>query len=501
MNPNAAVSAFIRIDGLSLAFGILGTVLFALGFVYSLGYVKRGRRWFFGVYVLFWLSSMASVFAANWYLFLAAWEFVSFCVFLLVYRSDAEAARSYFVLQLAGDGFLLAGVLILRLLTGDLTVGVVADPRVLPLFMVGMGMKAALPGLHSWLPELHSRAPAPVSALHSGFVVKLGVYGLIRVLGGPSPALLYLGLAGVFLGGVYALLQRDAKRILAFSTLSQLGYVFAALGLGTPAGTAAAVVHVVHHAVAKSTMFMSVGIIEKERGSRDLAELAGRGVGRGAAAWGMAVGAAAIVGLLPFAGYYSKAMLKLALKYSSGEVLALVRAANLLTVVYLSRLLYNLFRNPDGDRSDGRPLSGEMPETTHGTRSRERNWAPTHMRAAVLGGICAVLAAGSLVGPIAKLAAPGTGVLKLVKPDVLLETGITLALGAAVFFALRGLLEPRRAVLPHLDYLGWAVENVPDVLGKVLEAVHDDDLGRYLMWTVLALLGVAAFVFGIVGTI
>lgn len=496
MNPNTTLAGFIRVDGLSLIFAVLGTLLFALGFIYSLGYIRLGRRWFFGVYLLFWLSSMLSVFAANWYLFLAAWEFVSFCVFLLVYRSDAEVARTYFVLQLAGDGFLLAGVLVLRLLTGELAVGVVADPRVRPLFMVGMGMKAALAGLHSWLPELHSRAPAPVSALHSGFVVKLGIYGLIRVLDGPSTALLYLGLAGVFLGGIYALLQRDSKRVLAFSTLSQLGYVFAALGLGTPAGTVAAVVHVVHHAVAKSTMFMSVGIIERECGSRDLADLSGRGAGRGGAAWGLLVGAAAIVGLLPFAGYYSKAMLKSELKYASGEVLALVRAANLLTAVYLTRFLYHLFRTSHDARRDRRPQDDDRAHNEEGARAPARR-APVQMRAAVLAGICAVLAAGFLVPLIVKLAAPGIGVLKLIKPDALSETGITLVLGAAVFFALRGLLEPRRAVLPHLDYLGWAVENVPDAFGRILEAVHDDDLGRYLMWAVLALFGVAMLVFGI----
>lgn len=178
-------------------------------------------------------------------------------------------------------------------------------------------VKAALFPVHVWLPDAHAIAPSPVSALLSGMVVKIGVVGLLRVQQMFLPAdtidlsllnslLVVLGAVSIVMGAVLAIVQDDIKLMLAYSTISNLGYIVLGLGLASPYAVTGAVVHVFNHALIKSTLFLAAGSIIHQTGLRHLSDLRGIGRRMPQTSIAMVVGAISIVGLPPTAGFICK---------------------------------------------------------------------------------------------------------------------------------------------------------------------------------------------------
>jgi multicomponent Na+:H+ antiporter subunit D len=182
---------------------------------------------------------------------------------------------------------------------------------------LGFSVKAALFPVHVWLPEAHSIAPSPVSAILSGLVVKAGVLGLIRVyqIYYSAPAfdvttlnevLTWLGAISIAMGAFFAMTQEDIKTMLAYSTISNIGYIFMGLGLSSTFGLIGGVVHVFNHALIKATLFLGAGAIIYRTGLRDLTDLRGVGKTMPVTSAAIAVGAVSIVGLPPTAGFICK---------------------------------------------------------------------------------------------------------------------------------------------------------------------------------------------------
>ncbi|MBS1888375.1 MAG: hypothetical protein JSU06_14430 [Actinobacteria bacterium] len=328
----------LGVDGLS-GFFLATIALVALpALAYGREYLRGAprERWLVALGGLFLLALGGVVAARDAAVFLAAWELMTLApaAAILVRRSDAEVRHVVFVYlavtHLGGTGVWIAMLALAHY-------GALADPGalagqgaavqtlVIVGALIGFGTKAGLMPLHAWLPRAHPVAPSNFSALMSGVMVKVAIYGLVRVLfewAAPVPlwvglALLAAGLLSAFGGVLFALVQRDLKRLLAFSSIENVGIVALALGAAlvflwegdrTWAGIAfaAALLHVLNHAVFKSLLFLAAGSFERAVGSLDLDRLGGllrRMPWTGA---GFLLGAAAIAGVPPLNGFVSE---------------------------------------------------------------------------------------------------------------------------------------------------------------------------------------------------
>jgi hydrogenase-4 component B len=336
----------LALDPLSAVFVLPVFVVSALGAVYSGGYLRPlGDRTPLGpVYGWFnvLIASMALVVAArNAVLFLAAWEVMSLASFFLVTVEDEreevrEAGWTYLVATHLGTAFLFVLFALLGRQAGSMNFDQMAamsdaSPALAAvlflLALVGFGTKAGIMPLHVWLPEAHPAAPSHVSAVMSGVMIKLGLYGILRTLTflGPPPAwwglvLVGLGLASGVLGILFALAQHDLKRLLAYSSVENIGIMTLGLGvgvLGLSTGQAAvsllgfggALLHVLNHSLFKSLLFLGAGSVLHASGTRTLDHLGGLLHAMPWTGVTFFTGAVAICGLPPLNGFLGEWLL------------------------------------------------------------------------------------------------------------------------------------------------------------------------------------------------
>ena len=305
--------------------------------------------------LLFCSFACMAALASTWFGFVIWVELSSLVLAFLVASEDGPTARMYLYSQLTGGALLLLGAALLSAPGNPAPLGPV--PATLqPLFLFALGFKAAFPGLHFWLPPTHSRAPSEVSLLLSGYAVKMGIYGLLRLVDQPSPGLLWIGILMALYGGLQALLQKDFKRVLACSTMSQLGFMAAALATGTSLGREAALFYLVIHALFKGLLFLTAGSLEKLCGTRDLSLLGGMASRAPLVFVFFLVGAASLGGVPGTGGYVGKGMLKAALRGHAMELWCL-QLAGIFTVLYLCKLGYYTFLRPLPEAVENVPKS------------------------------------------------------------------------------------------------------------------------------------------------
>ena len=188
-------------------------------------------------------------------------------------------------------------------------------------FLLGFGLKAAIVPFHAWLPDAHPSAPAPISAMLSGLLIKVsGVYAMTRIffnVFGLTPALTtvltVLGIASIFVGAFLAIGQKDMKRMLAYSSISQVGYVVLGIGIGTPLGILGGLFHLFNHALAKGLLFLNAGSVQQATGTRNLDEMGGLAKRMPVTAATSLVGSLSIAGVPPLGGFWSKLIIIIAL--------------------------------------------------------------------------------------------------------------------------------------------------------------------------------------------
>ena len=340
----------VEIDALSAFFLVPIFVLGGLAAVYGRAYMQGADAKrslgpsIFAFNVL--LASMALVaIARNGVLFLVAWEVMALSSYVLVTfdHEEAEVRRAGWVYLIAthiGTMALIAMFVLLARNAGsyDFAAFDAAAPltpgtgfAIFILAIIGFGAKAGLVPMHVWLPEAHAAAPSHVSAVMSGVLLNMGIYGIVRTLSilGPArpywgPTLMVLGLLGAALGIALALYQRDMKRALAYSSVENIGLVALGLGLGywgassgrpevATLGAAGGLLHLWNHTLMKGTMFLGAGSVLHATGTKNLERLGGllhRMPRTGAA---MIAGAVAISGLPPMNGFVSEWLLYLGL--------------------------------------------------------------------------------------------------------------------------------------------------------------------------------------------
>lgn len=229
------------------------------------------------------------------------------------------AISSLLVLFAIGIVLALTGSLNMGDVTVRLAAGVAREPLsvALALLTVGLLVKAAVFPLHIWLPDAHATAPSPVSAILSGLVVKTGLIGMIRVyqifyganaldLSVLNHVLVWLGAISIVVGAFFAIFQEDIKLMLAYSTISNVGYIVMGFGLATPYSVIGGAVHIFNHALIKATLFLAAGALIYRTGHRTLHELRGAGRSMPLTSIALAIGAISIVGIPPTAGFLCK---------------------------------------------------------------------------------------------------------------------------------------------------------------------------------------------------
>ncbi len=334
----SALSAFFL-----LLVCLVGGVLSVASVGYLDRYVKEHREEVALLWAGFFLCLILVVSAGTVFLFLVAWEGMTLLSYFLVIHEHADpgarrAGQTYLLMSHGATAALLFGFLILAAPSGNGSFTALAstagglDPTVRSAaflaFLVGFGTKAGLVPLHRWLPAAHPAAPSNVSALMSGVMIKMGVYGFVLagfVLLGPGPVwwgylVVGVGAVSVLVGVLYAIAEHDLKKLLAFHSIENLGIIFLAVGTallfwdsGFPAlaalALAAALFHSLNHALFKGLLFLGGGAVVGEAGTRDMEQYGGMIRSMPVVGATFLVGALAISALPPFNGFVSEWLL------------------------------------------------------------------------------------------------------------------------------------------------------------------------------------------------
>ena len=355
--PGIDLSLSFRADGFSLLFALLVAVMGVLVMVYASSYLgsreRHGR--FYSYLLLFGGAMLGFVLSDNLVAMFAFWELTSVASFLLIgfwddRRAAQDGATKALVITAAGGLALLASVVLLSHAGGSVNLSrldfdaIRSSPSFVPalaLLLFAALTKSAQFPFHLWLPTA-MEAPTPISAyLHSATMVKAGIVLLAKfaplfVMSAWSDALLYIGLVTMLYGSYQALRQTDLKALLAYSTVSQLGLLTALYGVGYPF---AATTHLINHAAFKAALFLVVGIIDHETGSRDVHELSGL-ARKLPLTFVVALPAAlSMAGLPPFGGFISKELFYEEMLRAGTLPIALAVLGSVMTVAYSFKFL------------------------------------------------------------------------------------------------------------------------------------------------------------------
>ncbi|MGO2017503.1 MAG: Na+/H+ antiporter subunit A [Brevibacterium aurantiacum] len=376
--PALGLDGIFRLDELSWIMSLLVTGVGALVFVYCARYFppdEPGLARFAGVFMAFAGMMYGLVLADELLMLYLFWEGTTVFSYLLIGHSQSrrrsrQAALQALIVTTAGGLAMLVGMILLMSATGTgqisalmerASLGLDTGPIIVTaviLILVGAVSKSALIPFHFWLPGAMA-APTPVSAyLHAAAMVKAGIYLVLRLapgyhaLPGWSETLLTLGLLTMFIGGWQALKQTDLKLLLAFGTVSQLGFLTTMASFGTPDITKAALAMLIAHALFKACLFLCVGIIDHRAGTRDLTKLSGGWKAFPIVAVCATIAAASMAGLPPLFGFVAKEAVYSTLLSSpdKASIIALIgiMIGSMLTVAYSARFVWGAFSSKDG---------------------------------------------------------------------------------------------------------------------------------------------------------
>ena len=393
---SGALGICLVLDNLSAFMLALVALVTLVATLFSLSYMKRytAEPLYYCLFFLM-VTGMNGVILAgdifNLYVFLEVAAIASYSLVAFGCGSEElEASFKYLVLGTVGSVFILLGIAIVYNQTGQLNLAAIANAlpqqnaalsMAAAFFLVGFSLKAAMVPFHAWLPDAHPSAPAPISAMLSGILIKvLGIYTLVRVFFTVLPIniqftyiLIVMGLLSMVIGVLLAIGQTDFKRLLGYSSISQMGYVILAVGIAAEmllsdhaSRTAIAslalfggLFHLMNHAAFKSLLFLCSGAAEYATGTREILKLSGLKHRLPVTAGCLRIAALSISGVPPFNGFWSKLIIIIAVVQSGHYWLAalavLVSFMTLITYLKVQRFIV------DGDPSDLVEPAREVP--------------------------------------------------------------------------------------------------------------------------------------------
>jgi len=331
------IGIYMVLDGFSILMLLIINLIAFLVTIYSVKYMEKftDKTKFYTLFLLM-IAGMNGVVLSgdmfNLFIFLEIASIASYT--LVAFGTEAEELEAAFKYQVMGSvasGMILLGIAILYSYVGTLNMADAARIIAISgsnklilfvssLFLMGFGLKAAIMPFHAWLPDAHPSAPAPISAILSGVLIKvIGVYALVRILFNIigltvtfSYILMILAAISMIAGVLLALGQWDLKRLLAYCSISQIGYIILGIGLGTPLGILGGLFHLFNHSVFKSLLFLNSGSIDYSVGTRDLQKMGGLSEKMPITGNTSLIASMSIAGIPPFSGFWSKLIIILA---------------------------------------------------------------------------------------------------------------------------------------------------------------------------------------------
>ncbi|MCK4644338.1 hypothetical protein KAU32_11975 [bacterium] len=363
------------LNRLSWLFAIIISSLSALSIIFSLSYMKgKERQDFFYMMMLFVSTSMLGiVFSGTFLQLFIFWEIMSWSTFLLISYSKGKAVKAglkYITMSIIGSMAMLVAVISLYLKFGTLEISVISQnidiaslrylSCIFGLLFLGFGVKAAVVPLHTWLPDAHSEAPSPFSAILSGILIKMGIYGFIlmmyMVVGIKIFMTLgvgwmkfhyvfaWLGVISILIPSFIAILQNDAKRLLAWSSVGQIGYIIVGISMGTGLGFLGGTFHIFSHAVFKGLLFLTIASVEYRTRTRDLDQLGGLIKKMPITFLGGLIGVMGLIGIPLTNGFISKWLIYKSLFESNRMFLLLFSLIGTwAAILYGYKILHNVF--------------------------------------------------------------------------------------------------------------------------------------------------------------
>lgn len=368
------------VDGISLSMAVVTLTLIFSAAVFSMNYMakKKTLSGYYAMLSLLMVGLVGVFITSNLLFFYFCWELMLIPTYFIIggwgYKEPYRAAFKFFIFTHAGAVFVLLGIGAVYMLTGTLDMFqakslLATAPSdildwVLAAFTVGFAVKMAIVPAHMWLPDAHSEAPAPMSAILSGVIIEAGAYAILRVSLGTvftslpateigSPFLHVLTIFGVvsaFYGAFTALAEKDIKRIVAYSSISHMGYVLFGLSLFPfSEGITGAVYHLVTHGVSKGLLFLTAGSIMMQTKVRNIDEMGGLAGKMPFTATSSAIAAFSIAGAPPFACFISEFLIFIGGVQAGGTdsfyflPTALMLVATVFSLAYVLRFFWKVF--------------------------------------------------------------------------------------------------------------------------------------------------------------
>jgi multicomponent Na+:H+ antiporter subunit D len=346
-----------------LMIALVYTIALLVAFFSSQTIKEQKRRGVFFALITLCAGAMSGIIIArdffSIYVFL---EVVAVCSFVLIgfekKKTGLEGALKYFFLSAPASIFIILSIALLVMNVGSPSFDALSHalrmgstksfPLIFGLMICGFLIKAGVVPFHAWVPDAYQSAPSPISAYLAGIISKVaGLYVLVRIsmiMGFVYPsmyqsplgkALMFFGAASILVGAIAALTQRDFKRLLAYSSISQVGYIVLALGLGTPLAIAGAVFHLLNHAIFKSSLFFNSAALETATGTTLIPKLGGLESKMRWTSWTSVVAMLSTAGIPPLSGFWSKLIIIVALWTAGAKGYAAVALlASILTLSY-----------------------------------------------------------------------------------------------------------------------------------------------------------------------
>ncbi len=362
-NFHLAVDGLSRLVLLCIAIVVFSSILVARYFVKD----DDRQFYFYNLVLLALIGLNGVVLVRDIFTMYVFWEVAAAASFVLIAldkeKEALEGAFKYLIFSSVATIFVLSGIALVLLISGGtsfvlIQAALAGSPHssliifAVGLFLAGLFMKAAIMPFHGYLPDAYASASAPVSVLLAGIVTKtLGVYTIMRIVtdvfGFSAPVksiLMFAGAFSIVLAACSALGQKDLKRLLSYSSISQVGYIFLGFGCGTALGVAAAIFHLFNHSIFKSLLFVNAAAVEDQTGSRDMDVLGGLASRMPVTGATSIVASMSAAGVPPLAGFWSKLLIVLALWQSGHYAYAVLAVmASLLTLSYMLAMQRKVF--------------------------------------------------------------------------------------------------------------------------------------------------------------
>ncbi|MBT7283812.1 MAG: NADH-quinone oxidoreductase subunit L, partial [Elusimicrobiaceae bacterium] len=351
---------FMQADLMSVFMALTSSFLSLIILIYCLGYIKKDEyeTEFYSMAILFLGAMMGLVYSMNLMWLFIFWEITAIASWRLVgyFRADADTlkANKTFLITMGGALFLLLGIIIILLNFQTLDLNKLqgqAIPTLAVVFIIiGAFSKSAIFPFSTWLPDA-GVAPSPVTAmLHAAVLVKIGVFAFAKIFHyipldvDMSTLVLYMtGISSLIAGGA-ALIETNIKRIIAYSTISQIGFIFLGFATYTQIGFVGGMLFILMHGISKAGLFLAAGTIEHTAHTKDISKMGNlfKAIPITGVAFGLC--ALSVMGIPPFGGFFSKMMvIKSAAGFGNPVIFTIFLLGALLTILYLTRLFYLVF--------------------------------------------------------------------------------------------------------------------------------------------------------------